>query len=93
MFSCEFCKISKNIFFTEHLWATASKMKPIDVKPRTYIDSSKEINDDKDRESKIGDIVRISQYKTIFAKSYVPNWPEEVFVVTKSKNTVMNLCY
>ena len=24
VFSCEFCKISKNIFFTEHLWATIS---------------------------------------------------------------------
>ena len=24
MFSCEFCKISKNIFFTERLWTTAS---------------------------------------------------------------------
>ena len=24
MFSCEFCEISKNIFFTEHLWTTAS---------------------------------------------------------------------
>ena len=24
VFSCEFCQISKNIFFTEHLWATAS---------------------------------------------------------------------
>ena len=24
MFSCEFCEISKNIFFPEHLWATAS---------------------------------------------------------------------
>ena len=23
-FSCEFCQISKNTFFTEHLWATAS---------------------------------------------------------------------
>ena len=23
MFSCEFCQISKNTFFTEHLWATA----------------------------------------------------------------------
>ena len=23
MFFCEFCKISKNTFFTEHLWATA----------------------------------------------------------------------
>ena len=25
MFSCEFCEISKNTFFTEHLWTTASK--------------------------------------------------------------------
>ena len=24
MLSCEFCEISKNTFFTEHLWATAS---------------------------------------------------------------------
>ena len=24
VFSCKFCKISKNIFFTEHLWTTAS---------------------------------------------------------------------
>ena len=24
VFSCEFCEISKNISFTEHLWATAS---------------------------------------------------------------------
>ena len=24
VFSCEFCKSSKNTFFTEHLWATAS---------------------------------------------------------------------
>ena len=23
MFSCEFCEISKNTFFTEHAWATA----------------------------------------------------------------------
>ena len=26
-FSCEFCKISKNTFFTEHLWATASVLR------------------------------------------------------------------
>ena len=24
VFSCEFCEISKNIFFTEHLWTSAS---------------------------------------------------------------------
>ena len=26
VFSCEFCNIPKNTFFTEHLWVTASKM-------------------------------------------------------------------
>ena len=25
VFSCEFCKISKNTFFTEHFWATTSR--------------------------------------------------------------------
>ena len=34
------------------------KMKPVDVKSSTYINSSKEIND-KDPKFKIGDIVRI----------------------------------
>ena len=46
------------------------KMKPVDVKSKTYINSSKEIND-KDPEFKIGDTVRISNYKNIFAKDYV----------------------
>ena len=63
------------------------KMKPVDVKSNTYIDSSKEIND-KDPKFKIGDIVRISKYKNIFAKGYVPNWSEEAFVIKKVKNTV-----
>ena len=29
VFSCEFCKISKNTFFIEHLWATASALKKL----------------------------------------------------------------
>ena len=63
-------------------------MKPVDVKPSTFIDSSKEINDE-DPNIKIADIVRISKYKNIFAKGYVPNWSEEVFVIKKVKNTVL----
>ena len=47
-------------------------MKPADVKPNTYIESSKEINY-QDPKFKIGDIIRISIYKNIFAKGYVPN--------------------
>ena len=63
-------------------------MKPIDVKSNTYINSNKEINY-KDPKFKVGDIVRISIYKTIFAKVYVPNWSEEVFVIKKVTNTVL----
>ena len=37
---------------------------------------------------KVGDLVRISKYKNIFAKGYTQNWSEEVFVVSKIKNTV-----
>ena len=47
-------------------------MKPADVKPSTCIGSSKEINY-QDPKFKIGDIVRISKYKNIFEKGYVPN--------------------
>ena len=37
---------------------------------------------------KVGDNVRISKYKNIFAKGYTPNWSEEVFIINKIKNTV-----
>ena len=37
---------------------------------------------------KVGHHVRISKYKNIFAKRYAPNWPEEIFVSKKVKNTV-----
>ena len=37
---------------------------------------------------KVGDHVRISKYKIIFAKGYNPNWSEEFFVVSNIKKTV-----
>ena len=43
------------------------KMKPVDVKSNTYIDSSEEINN-KDPKFIIGGIVRISKYKTFLHK-------------------------
>ena len=61
-------------------------MKRADVKSSTYIDPSNGINDE-DPKFKIDDIVRISKYKNIFAKGYVPNWSEEVFAITKKKKT------
>ena len=62
-------------------------MKPVDVKENTYIDFKKEIND-KDPKFKVGDYVRISKYKTIFAKGYTPNWSAEIFMINRIKNTV-----
>ena len=62
-------------------------MKSVDAKDNTYIDFKKEVND-KDAKFKVGDHVRISKYKKIFAKGYTPNQSEEVFVVNKIKNTV-----
>ena len=61
-------------------------MKSADVKDNTYIDFEKEVND-KDPKFKVGDHVRISKYKNIFAKGYTPNWSEEIFVISKIKNT------
>ena len=60
------------------------KMKPVDVKNNAYIDSNKEVND-KDPKFKVGDRVRISKYKNIFAKGYTPNWSEEAFVIKEVK--------
>ena len=58
------------------------KRKPVDVKPSIYINYGEEINN-KDPKIKIGDHVRISTYKNIFTKGYLPNWSEEVFVIKK----------
>ena len=62
------------------------KMKP-DVKDNTYINTDKEVNDKKPK-FKIGDHVRISKYKNIFAKGYTLNWSKEVFMIKEIKKTI-----
>ena len=62
-------------------------MKPIDVTDDSFVEYNEESNK-KDPKFKVGDHVRISKYKNIFAKGYTPNWSEEVFVISKIKNTV-----
>ena len=88
--------ISKNVYIDKlddivneynNTYHTTVTMKPIDVKDNTYINTDKEINN-KDPRYKVGDHVRISKYKNIFAKGYTPYWSEEVFVIKKVKNTV-----
>ena len=63
------------------------KMKPIDVMGDSYVEYNEDFNK-KGPKSKVGDHVRISKYKNIFAKGYLPNWSEEVFIVNEIKNTV-----
>ena len=42
---------------------------------------------DKNPKFKVCDHVRISEYNNIFAKGYMPNWSEEISVISKIKNT------
>ena len=93
--------ISKNVYIDKlddkvnkynNIYHNTIKMKTVDVKSNTYTNSSKDIND-KDLKFKIDDIVRISKYKNIFAKSNVPNWSEDIFVITKIKNSAVGICY
>ena len=88
--------ISKNVYIDKlddilrkynNTYHTSTKMKHVDVKDNTYIDFKKEVND-KDPKFKVGDRVRISKYKNIFAKGYMPNWSEEIFIIKKIKNAV-----
>ena len=88
--------VSKNVYIDQlddivneynNAYHRTIKMKPVDVKDNTYIDFKKEVHD-KIPKFKVGNHVRISKYENIFAKGYTPNWSEEVFVVSKIKNTV-----
>ena len=88
--------VSKNVYIDRlfdkvrkynNTYHSTIKMKPVDVKSNTYIDSSKE-NNNKDATIKIADYVIISKYRNIFTNGYVPNWSEEAFVIKKLKNTI-----
>ena len=85
--------ISKNVYFdvlddiankynnTVH---RTIKMKPVDDKDNTYVDSKKEANV-KDPKFKVGDHVRISKYKNIFAKGYTPIGVKKFLLLIKLK--------
>ena len=62
-------------------------MKSIDVTDDSYAEYNKDSNK-RNPKFKVGDLVRISKCKNIFAKGYVPNWSEEISIVSKIKNTV-----
>ena len=62
-------------------------MKPVDVKSSVYIEFNKE-NDKEGSKFQVGDDVRISKCKNVFAKGYLPNWFENVFLIKNIKNSV-----
>ena len=68
---------------SNNAYHTTIKMKPVNVTSNTHIDFNKE-NNQEDSKFEVGDHVRISKYKNIFPKRYIPNWSEEVFVIIKS---------
>ena len=88
--------VSKNVYFdvlddivnkynnTVH---RTIKMKPIDVTSDSYAEYNEDSNE-KDPKFKVGDHVRTSKYKNVFAKGYTQNWLEDVFVISKIKDTV-----
>ena len=88
--------ISKNVYFDvlddivdeyNNTYHKTIKVKPADVGDDSFAEYNEESNEN-DPKFKVGDHVRISKFKNLFAKGYTPNWSEEVFVVKKIKNTV-----
>ena len=62
-------------------------MKLIDVGDGSFAEYNEESNK-KNPKFKVGDHIRTSKYKNIFAEGYAPSWSDEIFVVKKIKNTV-----
>ena len=84
--------ISKNVYVDKlddivnkynNTYHRTTTMKPVDIKSSTYVD----FNNENNKESP-SDHARISKYKIIFAKPYLSNLSEEVFLIKKVKNSV-----
>ena len=82
--------ISKNMYIDKlnivnkynNIYHTTIKKNPSALNQAYILTLNKE-NNKEGSNFKVGDIVRISKYKNIFAKGFVPNWSEEVFVIKK----------
>ena len=88
--------ISENVYFDvlddivdeyNNTYHKTIKMKPLDVGDDSFAEYNEESNK-KDPKFKVGDHVRISKFKNVFAKGYTPIWNEEIFIVKKIKNTI-----
>ena len=88
--------VSKNVYFDvlDDIVNKYNNTVHISIKKKQFdvtFDSYAECNEDsieKDPKFKVGDHVRTSKYKNVFAKGYTQNWLEDVFVISKIKDTV-----
>ena len=88
--------VSKNVYFDvlddivnkyNNTVRISIKKKPFDVTSDSYAECNED-SIEKDPKFKVGDHVRTSKYKNVFAKGYTQNWLEDVFVISKIKDTV-----
>ena len=88
--------ISKNVYFDvlndivdeyNNTYHKTIKMKPIDVTSDSFAEYN-EKSKQKEPKFKVGNHVRISKFKNVFAKGYTPNWSEEIIVAKKIEKTV-----
>ena len=91
--------VSKNVYFDvlddfvdnyNNAVHRTIKMKPINVTSDSYAEYNEDSNVTKPK-FKVGDDVRISKYKNIFAKGYTQNWLEEVLLLVKLKTQFRGL--
>ena len=78
--------ISKNVYFNvlddiidkyNNTYHKTIKTMSVDVKNDSFAEYNEKSNE-KDPKFKVGDHVRISKFKNVFAKGYAPNWREEI---------------
>ena len=83
--------IAKNVYFNvlddivdkyNNTYHKTIKMKPVNVEDDSFAEYNEQSNE-KYPKFKVGDHVRISKFKNIFAKGYTPNWSDEIFIVKK----------
>ena len=93
--------VSKNVYFDalddivknyNNTFHRTIEVKAIDVKSDFYSEFNVDSNK-KDPKFKVGDHVRMSKFKNIFAKRYTPNWSEEEIFVIINNIQFMDLCY
>ena len=91
--------VSKNVYFDvlddivdkyNNTYHKTIKMEPIEFKSDSFAKYNEESNE-KDPKFKVGDPVRISRYKNVYAKGYKSNWSDAVFVICKIKLLYLGL--